>query len=212
MKMILEHDYYWWLSLANVVIREEKRTEEEDYIWVLVVVIVFISILAFMTLPPFIAVGIFFVSLISVFLEEKFVIDKGTKSVIIERRTINKKFKLEWKENIRISFSDIREIRITKEVDSEYGNCWKINLINISGEAQEITWDSNFGLAKDLGIKFCRAIGVKGYYIDETNNSTQLIGKKHGIPINDIEPDDETILKDLHNQTLRLEQGWGGHV
>jgi hypothetical protein len=115
------------------------------------------------------------------FTERNIIFDKRIKSVIIEkRRVIDKKIK--WKEIEKIRFSDIEEVNVNVSiVEGEGGGTYYhiklilvegIRDIGVNGGSLWISGKSK--IVSESAIKLCEIIGVKGYYIDEKNNSTPL--------------------------------------
>lgn len=96
--------------------------------------------------------------------DEKITLDKGLKRVVVEKRTITDK-RLKWKEIRKISFSDIKEVRVT-ELYSFEGSSMSIDLITNVGDKKIFT--CSIEEAKELGVSVAKMIGVNLIFLHET--------------------------------------------
>jgi len=206
------------MIVNKIIIRDEKGTEEilhGDQSFNGISYISIIWLLFIMWMSPTTGTAIFFV--LSYFFivyftfksAEKFTFDKGIKCIILEKLTVSNK-KLEWKEAKTIKFSEIKNVNVEESNDGEGTTYYTIKLIMISGDSKTIWNAGTSEIAKESAKRLCKVIGVDGNYIFENNNSIPLIGAYSKPDIRKYEPESEATTKDLHHQTLSLEQGWEG--
>jgi len=125
-------------------------------------------------------------------------IDKGLKRVVIEHR---------WGETQTINFSDIKKILIDIYYNKDYetGSDYKTYniLLNTINNYYFLVYSPYFySDSLEVAEKISK---ITEKEISEISHY-QPISKSNPKQ----EPESEPISKELHNQTLRLEQGWEG--
>ncbi len=104
--------------------------------------------------------------------DERITFDKGTKSVIIDKRRVADK-KIKWKETKAIKFSDIAKVTIEQRSGDGWG--YVTSLTTVGGISKTVLRPNSEKDAKDFAIRLCKITGANGYYIDDNKKSTPLI-------------------------------------
>ena len=194
----------------KIKIRDEKGNEEnilehehksliETFVSIIMLVIFFYLFYYTGGLIMMIVVVNFCVVLF-VWGDEIVTFDEGLKRVVKEHR---------WKKTQAIHFSDIKEILIDIYYNKDYetGSDYKTYNIQLN------TINNYYFLAYSPSC-YKDALKVAEKISKITNREISEIS--HNQPISESnpqqEPESKPMSKELHNQTLRLEQGWKGRI